>query len=272
MDNEQQKSLVKETFDSVASTYDSDALRFFVDSAKYLTTCLSLDGDEHVIDIATGTGNAALALAPYLPNGKVTGIDFSSAMLGLARKKAGLRNLSNVDFIEQDMHTLSLGETGYDIAICSFGIFFTDDMNAQLSQIADTVKPGGKIAITCFQESYFQPLSNLMFDRLENYGIRIPQQQPWKLIATEHGCRELFKSVFLQNIQIESKNMGYYLADASEWWEIIWNAGYRRFIGQLSDEERMRFKSEHLKEIDSLKTKDGIWLDVGVLFTIGTKP
>jgi ubiquinone/menaquinone biosynthesis C-methylase UbiE len=272
MDEDRRSSPIRETFDSVASGYDSDALRFFIDSAKYLTACLDLNGDEHVLDVATGTGNAALTIARCLPNGRVTGIDFSAGMLELARKKAKSRNILNIDFREQDMRSIASGETVYDIAVCSFGIFFADDMSAQLLQIIDAVKPGGKIAITCFREDYFQPLSSLMFSRLASYGVQIPLHQPWKLISTEPGCIGFFEHGGLQNVRVLSKNVGYHLNNADEWWEIVWNAGYRRFVGQLSAEDQRRFKSEHLKEIDSLKTEDGIRLDVGVLFAIGTKP
>jgi hypothetical protein len=40
---------------------------------------------------------------------------------------------------------------------------------------------------------------------------------------------------------------------------------------QLSAEQE-RFKHEHLQEVEKLRTKDGVWLDIGVLYTIGTKP
>jgi hypothetical protein len=42
-------------------------------------------------------------------------------------------------------------------------------------------------------------------------------------------------------------------------------------VGQLQPKDQERFKREHLLEVAALATKDGIWLDVGVLFSIGTK-
>ena len=53
---------------------------------------------------------------------------------------------------------------------------------------------------------------------------------------------------------------------------MIWSAGFRRLVSLLPEGDRERFKREHLKEIEALTTKDGIWLDVGVLYTVGTKP
>jgi len=52
---------------------------------------------------------------------------------------------------------------------------------------------------------------------------------------------------------------------------VVWNAVFRRMVGQLKLKDAERFKREHLQEVAALTTKDGIWLDVGVLFTICTK-
>lgn len=270
MDENQRKAMLKETFDIVSEGYDGKALRFFPDSAKHLATCLNLHGDEHVLDVATGTGHAALSLATRVPEGRVTGIDFSAGMLDQARRKAALLNVRNVEFLERDMQALGFPAGHFDAAVCSFGIFFVEDMGAQLSHITAAVKPGGQVAITGFQENYFYPLADLMVDRLAGYGVQIPPQT-WKHIATEAGCREFFEQAGLQNIRVEQRNVGYYLEDAEEWWDVIWSAGFRRLINQLSAEDQERFKREHIQEVDALRTKDGIWLDVGVLFAIGTK-
>jgi hypothetical protein len=61
-------------------------------------------------------------------------------------------------------------------------------------------------------------------------------------------------------------------ASISILWDIVWNAGYRCLVGQLGPAERERFCQEHLEEVAALSAPDGIWLDVGVLFTTGVKP
>lgn len=270
MENTQRKTIIKETFNTVSEAYDSKALRFFPESAKYLAATLCLHGNERVIDIATGTGNAALALSAYLPHGSVKGIDFSSGMLAQARKKAELQNVRNVEFLEMDMQDINLAEAGFDVATCAFGIFFVEDMDTQLAQIASLVRAGGTIAICNFQESYFNPLRDLMLKRLVDYNVQLPPQT-WKRIATEAGCRELFEKAGIRDIRVEQKNMGYYLADAGEWWDLIWNAGFRGMLKQLQPDVLERFRQEHMQEVAELATKDGIWLDIGVLYTIGTK-
>ena len=271
--NEQQqlKTILKETFDAVSGGYDGGALRFFPESAKNMAALLDLRGDEYVLDVACGTGHASLAIARMLPRGRVTAVDFSSGMLDQARKKAASMNLRNIDFVERDMQDLGFAERLFDVAVCAFGIFFVMDMETQLAHIASMVKPGGRVMITNFKESYFHPLKDLLVNRLSAYGVQNPPQA-WKRIAHEAGCLQLFETAGLADIRIEQRNVGYYLGSQDEWWEIVWNAGFRRLVAQLSRKDQERFRREHLEEVGALRTDKGIWLDVGVLYTIGTKP
>lgn len=271
MDELKRKQQLKETFDTVSGGYDGKALRFFPASAGHLASFLALSGDEHVLDVATGTGHAALAVAACLPHGRATGVDFSPGMLDQARSKAAALNIRNVEFLEGDMQNLIFPAGSFDAAVCAFGIFFVDDMIAQLARIAEVVRPRGRVAITGFQENLFGPLASLFFDHVGRYGVQ-PPTHTWKRIATEAGCRELFEKAGLADVQVERKNVGYFLDSAEEWWDIVWNAGFRRMVVQIRSSEQERFRREHLQEVAALRTKDGIWLDVGVMFAMGTKP
>lgn len=261
---------MRDTFDAVSSGYDIKALRFFPDSSRLLAQNLKLRGDENVLDVACGTGHAALAIARLLPQGHVTGVDFSRGMLEQARRKAADANVGNVEFLKKDMHSLKFSDRQFDAAVCSFGIFFADDMDAQLSRIAAAVKTGGTIAISGFQENLFRPLTDLFFQRLSIYGIQMPAQD-WKRIATEELCISFFENAGLGDVRVEPKNMGYFLDDAGEWWDVIWNAGFRRLVSGMKPGQLEKFRREHLQEVEELRTSDGIWLNVGVLFSFGTK-
>ncbi len=71
MDEQQLKAMLKETFDTVSGGYDAKALRFFQASAEHMAFLLGLQGNENVLDVACGTGHAALAIAKFLPTGWV---------------------------------------------------------------------------------------------------------------------------------------------------------------------------------------------------------
>ncbi len=270
MDDQQKKRILKDTFNTVSTGYDGPALRFFTASALHMAGLLGLKGDEQVLDVACGTGNAALAISSKLPRGKVTAVDFSSGMLAQARQKAATRKVGNIEFHEQDMQALSFPDDSFDVATCAFGIFFVEDMDSQLARIASAIKPGGRVMIANFEESYFSPLKELFASRIQAYGVTLPPPA-WKRIANVAGCRELFEKAGLADITVHQKNVGYYLTSADQWWDVVWNAGYRRLVAQLSPTDQARFKEEHLREVEALQTEKGILLDVGVLYTVGTK-
>ncbi len=271
MDEWESKAIIRDTFNLVSNGYDNDALRFFRDSAEYMAACFDLRGDELVLDVATGTGGLALELAERLPRGRVTGVDFSEGMLGQATKKAAGRNARNVDFIEMDMQALEFGNDYFDAASCAFGIFFVEDMAGQLNHIADKVKPGGKIVVSSFYKNSFLPLLECLYSQIEAYGVHLTTPA-WDKLSTEEKCATLYEKAGLQEVRIVRRAAGYYLSSPDDWWSVLFDAGYRRVLNRLSPAALNAFKREHLDKIEEFSTKDGIWLDVTVLYATGSKP
>ncbi|MFX1397353.1 MAG: class I SAM-dependent methyltransferase [Promethearchaeota archaeon] len=270
MDENEYKELYRNTFNTVASGYDNSPLRFFSESAKKVPRLLKLKGNESVLDVATGTGHMALAFAKNLPNGQVTGIDFSEGMLNQAMRKKDELGLKNITFMEMDMQDLDFPDSSFDIATCAFSIFFVEDIKKQMVDIVRKVNDEGKILITTFFEDAFSPLVDLFFRRLENYDIE-PPSLAWKRVSTRQQCLTLFNEVGLHDIKCACMECGYYLNKASDWWYIIWNAGFRGLVSQLSPSNFEIFKEEHFEEVQELATDKGIWLEMNILHTIGTK-
>lgn len=271
MTNEQErKTAIRNTFNTVAEGYDNPSFRFFTISAGDMIACLELKGNEHVLDVATGTGIVALKLAPLLPRGRVTAIDFSEGMLAQARMKAAARTVGNVDFLEMDMQALRFPDRHFDVVTCAFGIFFVEDMESQLIHISDKVKAGGKIILSTFYDGSFMPLIELFYNCIKKYGVEIPVPA-WKRISTEDKCAALLGSAGLTGIQVGTKQIGYYLGNPDEWWDVIWNGGFRTYLDRLSTGDLADFRKEHLAEVGKAATENGIWLNVKVLFAIGTK-
>jgi len=61
-----------------------------------------------ILDLGTGTGCIALALAHAFPEAHVTGVDISDDALNLASENASLNGLSNVDFVKGDITSLDI--------------------------------------------------------------------------------------------------------------------------------------------------------------------
>ncbi len=261
------KRIIRDTFDAVASGYDSPALRFFPAAAAHMADRLTLRGDEQVLDVACGTGHASIALARRLPRGRVTALDFSPAMLERARAKAATTGQANIEFVEGDMQSLAW-ERRFDVAVCSFGIFFVPDMDAQLARIARTVKTNGRVMLSSFAKGYMEPLRSLLMERVARYGVE-PPPQTWLRVADDEGCRSFLATAGLVDIEVEVKDVGYPLTGAEQWWEVVWNAGFRRVVSRVPPAEQAACKADHLAEVEALRQPDGIPMPVPVMFSCG---
>ncbi len=264
------KQMYKTTFNSVANGYEHEAMRFFSDTADKIPSFLNLKGDEHILDVATGTGLATFSLARYLHKGKIVGIDLSDGMLEIACQKQKELNITNINFIEMDMQELVFDDEYFDKVVASFSIFFVPDLLTQLKHIVQKVKPNGEILITTFFKDSFTPLVELLFERLERYGVEIPILDASK-VNTKEQCEALFQDAGLKDIRCEVVDMGYYLESFEMWWYIVYNAGLRGFVDKLSFDELEQFKKEHKDEIEALGNKEGIYLKMNIIFTVGRK-
>lgn len=269
MEEQKLKEFFKGTFNTIAEGYDNSAMRFFPESAARIGSFLKLTGSEQILDIATGTGIVALTLAGDVAEGHITGIDFSDGMLSQARRKQEALGIKNVTFKEMDMQALAFPDNYFDHAICGFSLFFVEDMKMQLQRISEKIKSGGQILITTFEDNSFNPQVTLFFDRLRKFNID-PPTITWKRVASTDQCKALFGEADLSNIISEEVECGYYLRDASDWWHIVWNGGFRGLVSQLAPEELPQFKEEHLAEVEELASDKGIRLNMGIIYTLGT--
>lgn len=98
----------------------------------------------NLLDIATGTGDLALAISKALPEVEVTGTDFCRPMLDVAVRR-GLRNV-----LEADALHLPLADAGFDAATVAFGLRNMADYGAALREFRRILRPGGHLLVLDF--------------------------------------------------------------------------------------------------------------------------
>jgi len=261
------KQAIQRTFDIVACGYDHPAMRCFPQMAEKMIAELVLDTSSHLLDVCAGTGEVSLRAAERLTNGKVTGIDLSGGMLEQARHKAEQRGLLNADFLRMDMEALEFPDHHFDAATCSFGLFFIEDMEQGLRHIATKVRPGGKISISTFVADVFEPCVSRFMALYETFG-KETSTASWKRIASDTALRDVFAAAGMNKVSIRHEPLRARITP-EDWWAIVWNAGFRGFLEQLSAEELASFREQHLEEIGTLCDGGSVWLNTGVLIATG---
>jgi len=110
-----------------------------------LVRMLALRGDEHVLDIACGTGDITFALGKDLPRGKAVGLDITQGMLDIAEDKRCDARIENVSFVRGDIMKLPFPDASFDCVTGGYALRNVPDLPGALTEIARTLKPGGRL-------------------------------------------------------------------------------------------------------------------------------
>jgi demethylmenaquinone methyltransferase/2-methoxy-6-polyprenyl-1,4-benzoquinol methylase len=105
---------------------------------------------QRVLDVATGTGMVAFALADA--GCTVVGLDQSPEMLGMARAKLQRRPelAGRVTFVSGEAERLPFEDASFDALTFTYLLRYVDDRHATLTELARVLKPGGRIAMVEF--------------------------------------------------------------------------------------------------------------------------
>ena len=272
-DAQQHKDQMRRVFDTLAPVYDSPATRFFPFCADRLVSYVRPRPGSKVLDVATGTGVAAIAFAQAVrPGGRVTAVDISADMLDRAASNITKMALDNVDLHQMDAERLDFRAGYFHSVVCSYGLFFLPDMPAALREWVRVLRPGGKLAFTSFETSAFQPMLDDFVARLRAFDVQLPDG-PFgsQRIASPEHCRELLAEAGLSTIDVQNLQLGYHLRDENDWWEVITSTAMRALFEQVPADRQDAFRQEHLAFVAGQKNENGLWLDVQTRFASGVK-
>jgi SAM-dependent methyltransferase len=119
-------------------------------------------GDESAVDVGTGAGALAFALAPIVR--EVVGVDRVPELLELARERA--TEYTNVRFVEGDAEHLSFGDATFDLAGTLRTLHHVPRPELVLAELTRITRPGGRILVID-QIAPVDPLAALDVDRFE---------------------------------------------------------------------------------------------------------
>src|SRR5580658_754332 len=139
-----------------ADVWVEEAERFDTMLAPFgrrLLMAANLQPGERVLDVGCGNGAVSLDAARAVgPSGRVTGVDLSVPMLGVARRRAEEQGV-DVDFVQCDAQTASF-DRPFDIVVSRFGVMFFDDPEVAFANLAEAARPGGRLCFVCWQEMF----------------------------------------------------------------------------------------------------------------------
>ena len=139
---------VRAMFDKIARVYDPMNLVISAfQEPRWRKRAVKMSGvkpGDRVLDVATGTGKVAADLhARAQPGGSVLGIDISPAMIGVAKRRFADR--PGLTFEVGDALALPTEDGSFDAATIAFGMRNLPDYTKGFSELARSVRPGGRV-------------------------------------------------------------------------------------------------------------------------------
>jgi ubiquinone/menaquinone biosynthesis C-methylase UbiE len=157
-----------------------------VQISERLCDTVGLRAGERVLDVASGTGNTAIAAARRLC--EVTGMDYAPTLLERGRARAAIEELP-VTFTEGDTENLPVPDGSYDVVLSTVGSMFSPDQEQAARELLRVCRPSGRIGLANWTPDGF------VGEMLRIVGRRVPPPaglRPATRWGTEVGMRELF--------------------------------------------------------------------------------
>ncbi len=208
---------IREMFDTIAPRYDflNRLLSLGIDQRwrRFAVRQIRCSATGRVLDVATGTGDVALAIAAATPaTVTVTGIDFSPQMVGLGVEKVTSSPYAGrITLQVAPCEAIPFADDTFDSATIAFGIRNVVDRLSGLTEMCRVLKPGGRVVILEFsnpRSRLFKALYNFYFLRvlpvigglfstfsaykyLPDSVLEFPPQEEFKRTMAEAGFRNV---------------------------------------------------------------------------------
>ncbi|MEI6047628.1 MAG: bifunctional demethylmenaquinone methyltransferase/2-methoxy-6-polyprenyl-1,4-benzoquinol methylase UbiE [Bacteroidota bacterium] len=170
---EDKKAAVESMFDSIAWRYDflNHFLSFGIDRLwrkKVIRIISKFFKNPHILDVATGTGDLAIAAMKLKPS-KISGIDISRKMLAVGKEKIEKRGFSGaIELIVGDSEKIPFGDSLFDVAMVAFGVRNFSDPLKGLSEMKRVIRNEGMIIVLEFSKPSGFPFKQFYYFYFRN--------------------------------------------------------------------------------------------------------
>lgn len=261
---------VAESFDIRSSVYDNHV--WAREWSLQLVDLFPPRAEEHVLDIACGTGTIAFSIAERVGSyGSVTGVDISPGMINRCQEKLREINFTNLRFVVGDAEHLEFPLNSFDRMYCSAGLPWLINPQAALHHWFERLKTGGWIALTVWPSNSFV-WGDGERQALRKYGIA---SNVHEFSRTKEQVYKLMDLAGFSNISIHVVERGQWIEAVSlkgPFNKSAYSPGqYPHPLKSVSEEILKKAQKAYEVEVDRLTTEQGVWHDMTTFFVCAQK-
>lgn len=251
---------------SSGGNHYNEISRGIADAIEHCVLRLNPRAGERILDLATGTGWTSRLVSRR--GAAVTGVDIATGLLEAAERQAAAEQLS-IRYLQGDAEALPFENASFDAIVSTFGVMFATKPDAAASEMARTVRPGGRIALTTWTTdgNVFK-----MFQVMKAYMPAPPAPAPPS--PFEWGSTDRIRQLLSQDFDLKfERAVSYYREPSAEVaWETF-SSGYgptKILADTLDATKRAALRSDFNAFHAGFSTPLGIcvpreyWVTVGV--------
>lgn len=227
-----------------------------------------------VLDIASGTGEPALALARRRSDVEIVGVDAAEGMVNVAQGKVEKEGLKNISFSTMPAEKLEYSDNSFDHIICRFGVMLFEDPLAGLKEMYRVLKPGGTFVVAVWGERDKMPTMSWSYEVFKEKVSA--DDMPPLAIVTSLGApgvidTELNKAGF-SGFRVDRKSFDYDFNSFDEYWLLIEATDIlKRQFDALSEAEHVNVTNEIAAFANEYITDTGLKVPHEYLLVYGRK-
>jgi len=260
------------SFDAGAQAYERFMGRWSRLWVPALLDAAGVGPGQRVLDLATGTGEAAaLAATRVAPNGRVLGADISLPMLrGAAARLAG----QPVTLATMDGRGLACRDQAFDAVICQLGLMFIPEPARGVAECFRVLRPDGRLAAVVWSVPERAPHPGVLAEVLARH---LPTQRGELLRGMSLGDPERFRALLegagFREVRITRERRTLTVESFDDYWEPVAAGGGR--LGQaytgLADEARRVVREEVRERMKPFRSGDRLIMEAEALLGAGRR-
>jgi ubiquinone/menaquinone biosynthesis C-methylase UbiE/predicted enzyme related to lactoylglutathione lyase len=202
------RALARDMFGRAADAYVASPGHAAGSDLQRLVELAAPEPGDSALDISTGGGHTALALAPNV--GHMVASDLTPRMLAAARTFIGARGIANVDFVVADAERLPFLDTTFTLVTARIAPHHYADIRAAVKEMARVLAPGGRLVL----EDNIAPEDPLLDALVNDWDRRRDPSHVREYTVSE--WRDLLGQASLEVTHVETVSKAH---DFTEWVE-----------------------------------------------------